>query len=691
VPQEHPIQCWSCLGEYDALSAVWCACSARAPTKLCPFCFHCSCQADAGYQESFWNSAPEDLKEEREILKGASGSIGESLIRSNLLSTDQLVSALRWQQNRGGPIEDALVELGFVSRDNLNLVNQGAARGGATIDLSHHVIDASLVSALSVELCFRKKILPVSREEIGETPLLTLAMAGVADVDTIDQIQTLTDCRIIPMSAPEEEILQRLNDLFPAEVATLRSGGTVASAASPPPSGPTPTKAKPAPRRSTGSKGRRGRAATAAAALTSEDLEPIEEAKPSPVPTPLVETRSPPVETPAPQASPPAPGSTGAASLLQKILSEGISRHASTIQLETRGDGMTLFFRINGSLVRARAPACDPPAALSETIVRRASLPSGNGPASGRMSLKAGDRKIEIAVRRLPFQGGETLLLTLVEPSHFIRELDDLGMSSLDSDRALKALAMSNGLILLSGPPHNDREVTHYSLMAQAAREGRRILSLESPHLLTIKGVRHQEIAFPPDAAQARTALDAAHGAEIVFLPEIEEAGAAALAVEKASSCLVVTAVQARRASQVPAAVLWHQIEAASLAGVLKLVINQRLVRRICEGCRTSVEAAERVLKMMGLTPDEAMDLKSYQGSGCDRCGPLGQGYNGRMALFEILEVTPQMAALVAAGAPPGEIEREARHAGMSPLRASCLARVGQGLTTLEEFQKGNF
>ena len=123
------------------------------------------------------------------MLKGASDTLGESLIRSNMLSTDQLVSALRWQQNSGGALDDALVELGFVSRDNLNVVNKGAAKGGGTIDLAQHVIDASLVNELSVDLCYRKKILPITREEIGETSLLTLAMAGGANVDTIDQVR----------------------------------------------------------------------------------------------------------------------------------------------------------------------------------------------------------------------------------------------------------------------------------------------------------------------------------------------------------------------------------------------------------------------------------------------------------------------------------------------------------------------
>ena len=132
-------------------------------------------------------------------------------------------------------------------------------------------------------------------------------------------------------------------------------------------------------------------------------------------------------------------------------------------------------------------------------------------------------------------------------------------------------------------------------------------------------------------------------------------------------------------------------MDGAALASRLKLIANQRLVRRTCEACRKPAQVTDRVLKMMGLTPDEALDLKVHQGGGCDRCGPLSPGYSGRVALFEMLEGTPEISALVAAGGSPGEIEREARRTGMSPLRAACLARVGQGITSLEEFQKGNF
>ena len=210
MPREHTVQCWSCLGEFDAAAAVWCTCSALTPTKLCPFCFHCFCQADIEYQEAFWNAAPDEMKEERGMLKNAAGSIGESLVRSNLLNTGQLVSALRWQKSKGGTIEGAIVDLGLATRENVELVGRGKTPESSRIDLSKVLVDASLVAAIGVELAFRKRVLPVSREEIGEKAVLTLAMAGPTDVETIDQIQTLSGCTVIPMSAPEPEILQRL-------------------------------------------------------------------------------------------------------------------------------------------------------------------------------------------------------------------------------------------------------------------------------------------------------------------------------------------------------------------------------------------------------------------------------------------------------------------------------------------------
>ena len=743
MPREFITQCWSCLGEFDAAAAVWCTCSARTPTKLCPFCFHCFCQADNAYQTAFWDGCPEEIREERTILNSAVGTIGEALIRSNLLNTGQLISALRWQQSRSVPLEEALVDLGFVSRENLSLVTKGGAQGGATVDLSRQVIDASLTEAISVDLCYRKRVLPVSRETIGETPVLTLAMAGPTDVETIDQVQTLTGCRIIPMSASEQDILGRLKELFPDQVKAIVSGAATPQTQAPaakraahraPPKSPAATPADPSPGRRSAApaparpaaRSGRGKARGAPqgrAAAGALELEEIVEAvaslddplaEPAPA-TPAAVAPRPSKTAPAGAAAPPTPAGgasaspsaaapivasptlgedaapADAATSLQKILADAVARRASMVQMEVRGTDFTLFYRIDGNLVRMRPPAADSAESLTCALAAAASLPPGDRPASGHMTLKAKGRKVEAVVRRAPFAGGESLSLRLIDPAEFLTDLDALGPSSLDRDRILGALQLPHGLILLSAPPYNDVEATRYALMAHLGREGRRVLAIESPQLVTIDGVRQQQVPFPPAADAVGQAIESSPGAEVLLLPDLESPGIARVALDHAAACLVISTVQARRASQTPAAVLWHQVDAAALAGVLRLVINQRLVRRICDGCRSSTQVADRVLKMMGLTPDESLDLKISQGGGCDRCRPLSPGYAGRVSLFEVLEGTPEVAALIARNAPPGDLEREARRSGMSPLRAACLAKVGAGVTTLEEFQKGNF
>jgi type II secretory ATPase GspE/PulE/Tfp pilus assembly ATPase PilB-like protein len=717
VPRDYPTQCWSCLGEFDAASAIWCACSARSATKLCPFCFHCFCQADSDYRETFWKNAPKELREERDLLTQASGSPGEALIRSNLLSTDQLVSALRWRQSRGNTLEDALVDLGFVSRDNLELVvKRQAPAPGTTIDLSKGLVDASLVQIVSVELCYRKKILPIGREEIGEKSILTLAMAGPTDVETIDQVQSLTDCRVIPMNASEKDILARLADLFPAEYAALAAADTPKTADAPidapapppaavaPPAPPTPIggrapaaihrkpAARPPVRGRAKAPGARASTLASAASPAEEETDPIESDAPGSDPLALDAAASP--ETaPAPRRAPvalSAPQTGGdEAQVLQTILAEAISKRTSHVQIEIRGPALSLFYRIDGNLFRARTSATAD--GVLRVLNRVAGLASDDRPAAGRVAVKSGERKIEVVARRFHSAGATSFLLKIIERSDFIRPLGELGASAHDLDRIRHALALPNGLILLSAPPHNGLETTRYSLLAHLAAEKRRTLSIDGPQLIAIPEVRQEEVAFPPGAEACGAVLAARPGSEVVVLPEIQGSAMARLALETASGCLVIASIQARRASQTPAALLWHEVDASTLAARLRLVINQRLVRRVCDACRKLTPVTDRILKMMGLTPDEALDLKAFQGTGCERCGPLSPGYAGRVALFEALESTPEIAGLIAAGGPPGEIEREARRAGMSPLRADCLAFVGQGATTLEEFQKGNF
>lgn len=220
MSQEYLTQCWNCLGEFDAAAAIWCSCNPRNPTKVCPFCLTCFCSATPEFKEQFWRGAPADLQEDLSTLGRARLPLGELLIRANLLTTSQLLEALKQQKRRGNQVRigEILVELGYIARESLEyfLKHQQSV---TTFDLRQFTPRRELVEKIGLELCRRKRILPIELEVFRDRPMLSLAMASPNDAATIDQVQTLTQAQVIPGLAPEEEILRHLGTLSPAGAA----------------------------------------------------------------------------------------------------------------------------------------------------------------------------------------------------------------------------------------------------------------------------------------------------------------------------------------------------------------------------------------------------------------------------------------------------------------------------------------
>ena len=216
MSQEYLTQCWNCLGEFDAAAAIWCSCNPRSPTKVCPFCLNCFCSSTPEFKEQFWRAAPADLQEDLSMLGRSKLPLGELLVRANLLTTSQLLTALKEQKRRNNQtrIGEILVELGFVARESLEYFlkhQQSVAR----FDLKKTAPPRELVEKLGLDLCLRKRILPLEWEIFRDRPMLTLAMATPSDSATIDQVQTLTQAQVIPGLATEQEILDHLRSLFP--------------------------------------------------------------------------------------------------------------------------------------------------------------------------------------------------------------------------------------------------------------------------------------------------------------------------------------------------------------------------------------------------------------------------------------------------------------------------------------------
>lgn len=202
---EYLVRCWNCLGEFDALTAVWCSCNPNRPTKVCPFCLQCFCNAPEDFHETFWAGAPESLKTDREMLARARGPLGEALIRAKAITSEQLLEALKRQSQEGGRLGEILVALGHLTQETLDAF-LASQRSVTQVSLKDSPPDPMLVSAVGAEECLKRLVVPISRETLSGRNLLTLAMANPSDGETIEYVQNATGCQVLALQASREEI-----------------------------------------------------------------------------------------------------------------------------------------------------------------------------------------------------------------------------------------------------------------------------------------------------------------------------------------------------------------------------------------------------------------------------------------------------------------------------------------------------
>jgi type IV pilus assembly protein PilB len=171
VALAYPVTCWNCLGEYDAVGAVWCSDDPKAPTKLCPFCLHCFCDASAEYKQQFWRHAPASLVEELQTLSKSQDRLGDILIRTKKITTPQLLEALVEQRDTGSKLGEILIARRMVSRDDVDaaLRSQGVTRltdtrGGEAGAVYWHQSNPDSVLDYLLALGARKRASDVSLE-----------------------------------------------------------------------------------------------------------------------------------------------------------------------------------------------------------------------------------------------------------------------------------------------------------------------------------------------------------------------------------------------------------------------------------------------------------------------------------------------------------------------------------------------
>ena len=605
---EYLIQCWYCLGEYDAGSAVWCGCDPRNPTKLCPYCLQCFCRATEDYRNRFFQYAPQSLLAERASLRKIKDRLGEILVRSQILSVEDLLTSLNKQSVSGLKLGQVLVENKILTNEELETFLQ-IQSVEIPSQFSPEDIDQETLHRLNPEFCLQTKILPFRAFRGSTRSFLVLAMANPRDLPTIEIVGRKTEMFVIPLFAEEFSIVSFLQGYVPPGDARIMQQET-------------------------------------------SDYQ----------------------------------------SIVRKIIIGAIKRHASDIHIEPDQHELNIRYRIDGVLYKIKSPSKKDQGPLLTSLKKLAKmdLQRSGVPQSTKMVLRQNDKKYQLNILTFPNPHGESVSIKIVDLSTFLRDMRDIGFVPDEYKAVCQTLAGSKGLILISGPLMNGCNTTLYAMMGYLSSSNGKVMSLESPIFSTIPNIQQTEVN-PASGFDYKTALSSIirSDPDVIFLSDIPDAESAATVCKAAAKSTVISTLTAVSAANTIA--LLREMGASSLllSQCLSLVINQRLIRRICAHCCEKMPVSQSMLVRMGLTEQESTDLHAYMGVGCKDCNFLG--FSGRVPVFEVLQVDQTVCEAIEKNASAREIEEIAIERGMSSLRKRCLEKINQGLTTLEEFQRSKF
>ncbi len=382
-----------------------------------------------------------------------------------------------------------------------------------------------------------------------------------------------------------------------------------------------------------------------------------------------------------------------AVGLVNRLLVEACRRGASDIHIEPYETELAVRFRVDGLLsdfgslpLRVRESVASRVKILAKLDIAERRLPQG-GRIRIRVRLDDEERDLDFRVSCLPTVWGEKIVLRLLDQARLMLDLTELGFEPPSLARFEAAIARPYGIVLVTGPTGSGKTHTLYSALASLNRRDTNIMTAEDPVECNLRGVNQVQIRESMGlsfAAALRELLR--QDPDVIMVGEIRDYETAEIAVKAAlTGHLVLSTLHTNDAPSTVSRLVNMGIEPFLVGTAVHLVQAQRLVRRICGGCKADVTTDSHAhgLIAAGFAAEELAELRLYRGLGCAACG--GSGYKGRVGLYETLEMSERVRDLVMIGATPIEIRRAALEEGMLTLRMSGLEKIRRGITTLEE------
>jgi len=387
--------------------------------------------------------------------------------------------------------------------------------------------------------------------------------------------------------------------------------------------------------------------------------------------------------------------------LVDTTIFTALQRRASDIHIETRDDSVVIKFRIDGVLTQAMNPIAKE---HHSTIISRIKVMSEldiserRVPQDGRFRVKYGqpERPIDFRVSIMPSIHGEDAVLRVLDKESMSEKfrsltLDVVGFDEEDLRKFRRYINEPYGMVLVTGPTGSGKTTTLYAAVNEIKTEEDKIITIEDPVEYQIRGITQIPVNEKKGLTFARGLRSILrHDPDKIMVGEIRDTETAQIAIQSAlTGHLVFTTVHANNVVDVLGRFLNMGVEPYNFVSALNCILAQRLVRLICNSCRTVVHYPPDVLEASGLDPEQWSKVPFYEGQGCIECA--GTGFRGRTAIHELLDLSDRIREMILAKKPTSEIRRAAREEGMRFLRESALDKVRLGLTTLKEINKVTF
>lgn len=553
--------------------------------------------------------------------------IGDVLVKQGIITEDQLSMALAHQKGKNMKLGEALIDIGAASDEQIARALSDQLHLDV-IDLQHVVITEDILKLVPVDVLKKHKIIPFEYHKTNPN-ILRVAMSNPIDMYATDDVELITNLQVEPVVATTRSIELALDQYFGSNETN-----------------------------------------EALAEYTKEKEEELvekedmysEDVNNSPI-----------------------------VQLVKSIIEKAALQRASDIHIEPMERQVRIRYRIDGTLYEKYTYSIKllPSISARVKIIGGMDISEKRRPQDGRITQQVGRQEYDIRVSILPTIYGEKIVMRLAAKNALSRDKKELGFNEQELKQFDHILSNPHGILLVTGPTGSGKSTTLYTALSELNTEDVNIITVEDPVEANIDGINQVHVNPKADltfASALRSILR--QDPDIIMIGEIRDGETAAIAVQASiTGHMVVSTLHTNSAASTVTRLEDMGIASYLIADSIVGIIAQRLVRRLCPECKQLVEATEDEVELLGLKPGTKQMV--YKPCGCSKCDNIG--YKGRIGVYEIMNMTPELKRVIAKGGNADDIKEEAMKSGMSTLRMSATRYVLEGITSVSEMAKVSF